>query len=207
MSVPRRFMTLTMLTSLGVAACAGSSGPGGPTPTPTAGAGGDANGSPATPTSGASSGPAGSDGGTGPSGQYQVPADACSVISGADIENLFGGDVEPVANDDPSDNTCSFSVTKANGLLQDYAATTPQIVAITFDNGYIGYDEERAAMGDSVTRVDGLGSEAWIGLGAIHVDLGNENELVVTTVFGAIYDESVIANERLLLAKLVLSRI
>jgi hypothetical protein len=62
-------------------------------------------------------------------------------------------------------------------------------------------------MGDAVSKVEGLGAEAWIGLGAIHVDLGEDNELVVTTVFGEIYDPTVIEGERYALAKLVLSRL
>ena len=104
-------------------------------------------------------------------------------------------------------NSCSFSVTNANGLAQDYAADTPQIVSVTFDEGWIGYDEEKQAMGDAVDKVEGLGSEARIGLGAIHVDLGDDNELVVTTVFGTIYDQQVIEGERYALAKLVVSRL
>ena len=147
------------------------------------------------------------DGGSGSSGAKQVPDDACSVITDTDIKELFGGDVEPVENDDDEDNSCSFSVTKANGLVQDWAADIPQIVGVTFDEGYISYDEEHAAMGDAVDKVEGLGSEAWIGLGAIHVDLGDENELVVTTVFGEIYDPTVITGERYALAKMVLARL
>ena len=151
--------------------------------------------------------PVATDPGGGSSGSKSVPDDACSVVSDTDIKDLFGGEVEPVPSDDDDDNSCSFSVTKANGLLQDYAATTPQIVSITFDDGYIGYDEEHQAMGDAVDKVEGLGSEAWLGLGAIHIDLGDDNELVVSTVFGAIYDVAVIEGERYALAKMVLSRL
>jgi hypothetical protein len=157
--------------------------------------------------SGAPASPAATDGGSGSSGAKQVPDDACSVVTDTDIKGLFGGDVEKVENDDDDDNTCSFSVTKAKGLVKDYAATIPQIAAVTFDEGYIGYDEEHKAMGDAVAKVEGLGAEAWIGLGAIHVDLGGDNELVVTTVFGEIYDPTVIEGERYALAKLVLSRL
>ena len=205
MGMRRTVLAFAVVTLLTVSACAGGGGSSGPSPTPSGGGGVGASGTPAAPASGAPSGPAASDGGTGSSDKLQVPATACSVVSDADIKDLFGGEVEPVANDDPGD--CSFSVTKANGLLKDYAATTPQIVGVTFDSGYIGYDEEHQVMGDAVTKVDGLGREAWLGLGAIHVDLGNENELVVTTVFGEIYDLTVIAGERELLAKLVLSRL
>ena len=158
-------------------------------------------------TSGAPASAATSEDGSGSSDGKRVPDDACAVITDTDIKDLFGGDVEPVENDDDDDNSCSFSVTNANGLVEDFAATTPQIVGITFDEGYIGYDEEHAAMGDAVDKVEGLGSEAWIGLGAIHVDLGDENELVVTTIFGEIYDPTVIAGERYALAKMVLSRL
>lgn len=196
-------LTFALTSMLIVAACGGGGGSS-PTPTPTGGGGG---GTPTASDPGASNGPVATGGGTGSPGGLTIPAAACSVVSDADIKNLFGGEVEPVPNDDPEANSCSFSVTKATGLLKDYAATTPQVVAVTFDDGYIGYDEEHAAMGEAVTKVDGLGSEAWLGLGAIHVDLGHENELVVSTVFGAIYDQAVIANERYLLAKLVLSRL
>ena len=33
-------------------------------------------------------------------------------------------------------------------------------------------------MGSAVSKVEGLGAVAWIGLGAIHVDLGGDYELV-----------------------------
>ena len=205
--VRRAVQTFTVISLLTLCACGGGGGSGAsPTPTPSGG-GGNAGATSVATTSGAPVSPAASDDGSASSGAKQIPDDACSVIADADIKELFGGNVELVPNDDDEDNSCSFSVTDANGLLQDYAATTPQIAAITFDEGYISYDEEHAAMGDAVERVEGLGSEAWIGLGAIHVDLGEENELMVTTIFGEIYDQTVITGERYLLAKLVLSRL
>jgi hypothetical protein len=206
-------LSASLVVILFVSACAGGGGGGGgaasPTPSPTAGGGASSSGpSASAPASGAPASPGASSGeGTGSSGSRTPPDDACSVITVTDIKELFGGEVEPVENDDDDDNSCSFSVTKANGLVEDYAATTPQIVAVTFDDGYIGYDEEHSAMGDAVDKVEGLGSEAWIGLGAIHVDLGDDNELVITTIFGAIYDPQVIEGERYALAKLVLSRL
>ena len=207
-------LAASLLISLLAAACGGGGGGGGggaasPTPSPTAGGGatsadpsasGQASGAPASPA------PSGGGGGS-TSGSKTPPDDACSVISDTDVKEIFGGNVELVPNDDDDDNSCSFAVTDGNGLLQDYAATTPQIVAITFDEGYIGYDEEHTAMGDAVAKVEGLGREAWIGLGAIHIDLGDENEMVTTTIFGAIYDPTVIEGERYALAKLVLSRL
>lgn len=214
MSLRRTALTFITTMVLTLAACGGGGGGGGgatatPTPSPTGGGGGgrQASGTPTAVTSGTPATPAATDGGSGSSGGKQVPDDACSVVTDTDIKGLFGGDVEPVENDDEDDNSCSFSVTKANGLLKDYAATTPQVVSVTFDEGYISYDEEHTAMGSAVDKVDGLGSEAWIGLGAIHVDLGDDNELVVTTIFGAIYDPTVIAGERFGLAKLVLTRL
>lgn len=217
MSNRRPVLSFAVAMTLTLAACAGGGGGGGggggsptPTPTPTGGGGGGGGGASATPTaliSEVPASPSDSGGGSGSSGAKRVPDDACSVITDTDIKELFAGDVEPVENDDDEDNSCSFSVTKARGLVADYAATTPQIVAVTFDEGYISYAEEHAAMGDAVSEVQGLGSEAWIGLGAIHVDLGDDNELVVTTVFGEIYDLTVIEGERYALAKLVLSRL
>jgi hypothetical protein len=203
-----------LLVSMLAAACGGGSGGGGgavasPTPSPTAGGGASSSDpSASAPATGALASPeASSDGGSGSSGSRSVPDDACAVITDTDIKELFGGNVEPVENDDDDDNSCSFAVTDGNGLVEEYAATTPQIVAITFDEGWIGYAEEKAAMGDAVDQVQGLGREAWIGLGAIHVDLGEDNEMVTTTIFGAIYDPTVIEGERYALAKLVLSRL
>ena len=206
-------LAASILVSLLAAACGGGGGGGGggaasPTPSPTAGGGASsADPSASGQASGAVASPAASGGGGSSSGSKTPPDDACSVISDTDVKEIFGGNVEPVPNDDDDDNSCSFSVTDGNGLLQDYAATTPQIVAITFDEGWIGYDEEHTAMGDAVAKVEGLGRDAWIGLGAIHVDLGDDNEMVANTVFGAIYDPTVIEGERYALAKLVLSRL
>ncbi len=79
--------------------------------------------------------------------------------------------------------------------------------SVTFDEGWISYEDERKAFGEGVAKVDGLGRDAWIGLGAIHADLGEDNEMVTTTIFGAIYDPTVIEGERYALAKLVLGRL
>jgi hypothetical protein len=206
-------LAASLLVSLLAAACGGGGGGGGggaasPTPSPTAGGGAASSASASGQASGAVASPAASGGGgSGSSGSKTPPDDACSVISDTDVKGIFGGNVEPVPNDDDDDNSCSFAVTDGNGLVDEYAATTPQIVSITFDEGWISYAEEKAAMGDAVDKVDGLGPEAWIGLGAIHVDLGEDNELVTTTIFGAIYDPTVIEGERYALTKLVLSRL
>ena len=209
--------TAILIIPILVAACAGGGGSGNGgvsvSPTPTAKAGGGAGASsdaliaPSTASSGAPSSAAASGDDTGSSGTLTPPDDACSVVTESDVQGLFGGNVEPVASDDDEDNSCSFSVTDGNGLLKDYAKTIPQIVGVTFDEGWIGYDQEKQVFGDAVDKVDGLGSEAWIGLGAIHVNLGGDNEMVTTTVFGEIYDPTVIAGERYSLAKLVLSRL
>ena len=120
-------LTCFLAALLAVAACGtGSTGGGGgggtATATPTAGGGGEASPTSAVVTSGAPASAAASGDGSGSSGAKQVPDDACSVITDTDIKELFGGDVEPVENDDDDDNSCSFSVTKANGLTADYAA-------------------------------------------------------------------------------------
>jgi len=207
-------LAASLLVSLLATACGGGGGGGGggaasPTPSPTAG-GGAASSDPSASAQAsgvvASSAPSGG-GGSGSSGAKTPPDDACSVITDTDVKGIFGGNVEPVPNDDDEDNSCSFAVTDGNGLVDEYAATTPQIVSITFDEGWISYAEEKAAMGDAVDQVDGLGAEAWIGLGAIHVGLGEDNEMVTTTIFGAIYDPTVIEGERYALTKLVLSRL
>ncbi len=215
---PSAIRAVLLVIPILVAACASGGGGGGGvvvSPTPTAkaigGGGGGASSGPSISSSSAPSGApasaASSDGGSGSSGSRTPPDDACSVVTEADVQGIFGGTVEPVPNDDDEDNSCSFSVTNGNGLLKDYAATTPQIVSITFDEGWIGYAEEKQAMGVAVDQVDGLGSEAWIGLGAIHVDLGDDNEMVTTTIFGEIYDPTVITGERYALTKLVLGRL
>jgi len=135
------------------------------------------------------------------------PDDPCLLLTKTDVQQLFGGEVEPAeTEDDDDESTCAFTVTDGKGVMVDYTVCC-QPVSITFDNGYISYEEEHKAFGDDVQEVKGLGAEAWRGLGAIHIDFGGGDQLIVTAMFGGAYDPTVITAEQYALAKLVLSRL
>ena len=196
MILRRTILTMATVAMLTLSACSGGGGAYGggggggvatATPTPTGGGGGgDASATPIASTpiveSGAPSPSPADGGGSGSSGAKQVPDDACSVITDTDIKGLFGAGRRAGRERRRRGQLVLVLGHEGQRSGQGLRRRHPQIVGSTFDDGYISYDEEHAAMGDAVDKVEGLGSEAWIGLGAIHVDLGDDNELVVTTV-------------------------
>ena len=79
-------------------------------------------------------------------------------------------------------------------------------VLVGFSDTWITYDEAREVMGNDVRKVEGLDTDAWAGLGAIHAKIPG-GELVVSGIFGEIYDQTVINGEMQELTKLVLGRL
>ena len=92
-----------------------------------------------------------------------------------------------------------------------WSRTTPprprRSSSVTFDEGWISYEDEKKAIGEGVEKVEGLGREAWIGLGAIHVDLGEDNEWSSRRSSARSTTSTVIEGERYALAKLVVGRL
>lgn len=206
MSIRHRGPAGLVLVALTALACTGGGGGGGgggsATASPTGGGGGaslPAASSPVASAPGATTAAGSSDGGGGGS----IPDDACQFTSKADIEELFGGEVAANGLDD--DDVCVFTVKNGKGRLIDYD-TAESPVTITFNEDYTTYAEEHAALGDDVAKVEGLGGDAWEGLGAIHVQIP-PGELIVCCQFGAVYDQTVIHGEFYALAKLILSRL
>jgi len=141
-------LAASLLVSLLATACGGGGGGGGggaasPTPSPTAG-GGAASSDPSASAQAsgvvASSAPSGG-GGSGSSGAKTPPDDACSVITDTDVKGIFGGNVEPVPNDDDEDNSCSFAVTDGNGLVDEYAATLARWFGVNAGDPLSGGDQ------------------------------------------------------------------
>jgi hypothetical protein len=204
----RHLVTFAVAVALALAACApgqGSTGGGGGTasPTPTGGAveASSSAGTSGAPQSSASGAP--TDDGEDTGSEGGLPDDACQLLSTTDVQKIFGGMVTSDGPDD--DGFCVFFVEEGNGLLIDFASGQSPVL-VGFTDSWGTFEEARAVMGDDVRKVEGLGTDAWAALGAIHAKVPG-GELVVSGIFGEIYDQTVINGEMQELTKLVLGRL
>ena len=60
--------------------------------------------------------------------------------------------------------------------------------------------------GDSVTKVDGLGTEAWYALDTVHVKIAG-GELAVVALWIGNFDKAIIQKDTITLAKAILARL
>ena len=68
------------------------------------------------------------------------------------------------------------------------------------------FDRAKFLFGDAVTKIDGLGADAWSFGGFVHVQIGTQ-DLIVGGVFIGNYDRALLASEAIALTKLILTRI
>lgn len=85
------------------------------------------------------------------------PSDACSVVTKADVEAAFGG--SSTAGKSEAYGVCTFQV--SGTLKAGKPGDTPLGLRVFFDIRYITYATIKPSLGDAVTKVDGLGSEAY----------------------------------------------
>jgi hypothetical protein len=131
-----------------------------------------------------------------------LPGDACTVVTVADVVASFGGSVEP--GTPAADHTCRFA------LSGDLKAGRPGPGAVEVSVGvgadYFTYAQARGLFGDVVSKVDGLGSEAWYALRAVHVKVKG-GQLVVAGAYPGALDAAAVRQSTLDLAKLVAGRL
>jgi hypothetical protein len=139
--------------------------------------------------------------GTG-TGTGAIPSDECSVVTKADVEAAFGGSTSAGRIDE--NGHCTFDV--SGTIHAGPNVSVPGTVGVSFSDKYTVYDTARMLFGDTVTKVDGLGTEAWYGLTAVHAKIAG-GELVVAGFWVGDFNRDTITRDTITLAKAILARL
>lgn len=188
MTLARRSLPVAMLVLL-VAACSG--GGGGSSGSPSS-----ANGGASQPADGTSGPSSGGGGGTG-----TLPGDPCTIVKVEDVTAIYGGDV--VADPEASGDGCSFLI---SGTAKAGSITASAAFAVTTGDDHATFETAKMLFGDQVTKIDGLGTDAYSYGGFIHAQVG-AGELVVGGVFVGTLDRAAVAQETFDMTKLLLGRL
>ena len=173
----------------------GCSGGGAASATPGGGAtGGTQPSGPAAsqPSAAVSSGPTAGGGGG-------LPADPCTLVSGDDVTSIYGGTVDSKGF---ADGYCNFEIT---GNANAGTSAAGGQFSVSFGEDFSPYEEAKVVFGDSLVKIDGLGTEAYSWGGFIHAKVGS-GDLVVGGVWVGDYDRDLLAQETYDMTKLLLSR-
>jgi hypothetical protein len=202
-STPARAAIGILLAVAILAACGG-----GAATTPGASSGAAASGPSGVPASspanaasspGASSPAASTGTGTGTGAN---PSDECSVVTRADVEAAFGGSSSAGKIDE--NGHCAFEV--SGTIHAGKVASVPVVVGVSFGDRYTIYDTAKMLFGDAVTKVDGLGTDAWYGLTAVHAKIAG-GELVVSGAGLGNFNRDTLEADAITLAKTILARL
>lgn len=158
------------------------------------------SGAPASAPADATASPAASTG-TG-TGTGAIPADPCSVVTKADVEAAFGGSSSDGAIDE--NGSCAFEV--SGSIHAGPNGSAPGYVGVSFSDEFQTYENEKVVFGDDVTKVEGLGTEAWFALSAVHAKIAG-GELVVGGVWVGDFNRDTLKADTITLAKTILSRV
>jgi hypothetical protein len=130
------------------------------------------------------------------------PSNECSVVTKADVEAAFGGSSSAGKIDEHGH--CAFEVSGA--IHAGPNVSVPGGVGVSFGDTYTIYDTAKMLFGDSVTKVDGLGTEAWYALDTVHVKIAG-GELAVVALWIGNFDKAIIQKDTITLAKAILARL
>ena len=139
--------------------------------------------------------------GTG-AGSGANPSDPCWVVTKADVEAAFGGTASTGKIDE--NGTCAFDV---SGTI--HAGPNPGVpgsVAVSLGDTFDSYDRAKVVFGDAVTKVDGLGTEAWYGLTAVHAKVAG-GELVVAGFWVGTFNRDILKADTITLTKAILGHL
>lgn len=135
-------------------------------------------------------------------GSGVIPDDPCSVVTRADVEAAFGGSSSDGAIDE--DGACAFQV--SGSVHAGKTGSTPGYVGVSFSDEFQTYEDEKVVLGDGVTKVEGLGTEAWFALSAVHAKIAG-GELVVGGVWVGDFNRDTLKADTITLAEAILSRV
>ena len=129
------------------------------------------------------------------------PADPCKLVTAADVSSIYGGNVKALGLDDSG--SCRFEIEGKAKAGQSAAAGE---FAVKFGDSWSSYETIKKLFGSGVTKVDGLGTEAYSIGGFIHAQVGT-GDLVVGGVWVGDYDRALLGTEDVAMAKLLLGRL
>ena len=173
--------------ALAVAACAGTGGSSGPV----------ATGAPA-PAETSSDGEAATAGG----GGAALTGGPCDRVTAADVQQAFGGTVGSGVED--PENGCAYDV---SGALKAGTVTPPNpyLVRVSWQDEFTDLANAKEVFGDDIEVVDGLGTVAYFGAGAIHAQVPQGDQIITAIGLGDLdpdlVHQSMVDLEKILLAK------
>ncbi|HEY3336536.1 MAG TPA: hypothetical protein VGK16_14980 [Candidatus Limnocylindrales bacterium] len=129
------------------------------------------------------------------------PSDPCQLVAAADVTAIYGGSVKALGLDE--NGACAFEIEGKAKAGQSVAAGE---FAVSFGDEWSPYDTAKLLFGDAVTKVDGLGTEAYSVGGFIHAKVGT-GDLIVGGVWVGDYDRALLASEDAEMTKLLLARL
>jgi hypothetical protein len=130
-----------------------------------------------------------------------LPADPCKLVTATDVGAVYGGNVKALGLD--ANGACPFEIAGKAKAGQSAAAGE---FAVSFGDRWTSYDTAKKLFGSGVTKIDGLGTEAYSVGGFIHSKVG-DGDLVVGGVWVGDYDRALLATETAAMAKLLLGRL
>jgi hypothetical protein len=130
-----------------------------------------------------------------------LPADPCKLVTAADVSSIYGGKVKALGLD--ANGACPFEIEGKAKAGQSAAAGE---FAVSFGDTFTSYDTAKKLFGSGVTKVEGLGTDAYSVGGFIHAKVGT-GDLVVGGVWVGDYDRALLATETAEMAKLLLGRL
>jgi hypothetical protein len=124
------------------------------------------------------------------------------VVTKADVEAAFGG--SSTAGKIDENGKCAFDVSGA--IHAGPKPVVPGSVAVSFGDTFTSYDRAKLVFGDAIMKVDGLGTDAWYGLTAVHAKVAG-GELVVAGFWVGTFNRDTLKADTITLTKAILGHL
>jgi hypothetical protein len=149
-----------------------------------------------------SSGPPASGPPAASTGTGALPSNECSPVTAADVEAAYGGTSSPGKLDEHGH--CAFEV--SGNIHAGPNQGIPGEVGVSFNDRWTTFETAKLLFGDAVTKVDGLGTDAWFALHALHVKIAG-GEFAIGALWIANVDKAIIQKDTVTLAKSILTHL
>jgi hypothetical protein len=123
-------------------------------------------------------------------------------VTAADVEAAYGGTSSPGKLDE--NGHCAFEV--SGNIHAGPNQGLPGEIGVSFTDRWTTFETAKLLFGDAVTKVDGLGTEAWFALKALHVKIAG-GEFAIGALWIANVDQAIIQKDTVTLAKTILAHL